>query len=62
VSADILKGRRVTSFASVKDDMVLAGADWTDEPVVVDRKLVTSRRPADLPFFMKEVIANIAKD
>jgi protease I len=42
--------------------MVLAGADWTDEPVVVDRKLVTSRRPADLPFFMKEVIANIAKD
>jgi len=62
VSADILKGRRVTSFISVRDDMVLAGAEWTDEPVAVDRKLVTSRRPADLPFFMKAVIENIEKD
>lgn len=62
VSADILKGRKVTSFVSVKDDMILAGADWSDEPVVVDRKLVTSRRPGDLPFFMKAVIENIEKD
>ncbi len=61
VSAGILENRKVTSFKSIKDDMVLAGAEWVDEAVVVDQRLVTSRRPADLPFFMKEVIAEIEK-
>jgi protease I len=51
VSAGILKGKKATSYVSIKDDMVLAGADWVDEPVVVSGNLVTSRTPADLPFF-----------
>ena len=56
ISAKILAGRRATSFFSIKDDMVNAGADWVDQEVVVDGKLVTSRVPDDLPAFMKAVI------
>ena len=56
VSAGILKGVKATSFVSIKDDMVLAGADWVDEPVVVSGKLVTSRTPADLPFFGEALV------
>lgn len=55
-SAGILTGRRVTSFFAIKDDLVHAGADWVDQAVVVDRNLVTSRTPADLPVFMPAVI------
>lgn len=55
-SAGILQGRSVTSFFSIKDDLVHAGADWIDREVVVDGKLVTSRRPDDLPAFMKAVL------
>lgn len=55
-SADVLAGRQVTSFFAIKDDMVHAGANWVDEPVVVDGGLVTSRTPADLPVFMPAVI------
>lgn len=51
VSAGIVKGRRVTSFVSIRDDLVNAGAEWTDEEVVVDGNLVTSRHPGDLPAF-----------
>ena len=57
ISAGIVKGRKVTSFSAIKDDMVNAGADWQDAPVVVDRNMITSRRPDDLPAFMKAVIA-----
>ena len=56
-SAGILKGRRVTSFFAIKDDVVNAGAQWVDEEVVVDRNLVTSRRPDDLPAFCRELTA-----
>ena len=56
ISAKILAGRRATSFFAIKDDMVNAGADWVDQEVVVDGKLVTSRVPDDLPEFMKAVI------
>ncbi len=56
-SAGILKGRRVTSFFAIKDDVVNAGAQWVDEEVVVDRNLVTSRRPDDLPAFNRELVA-----
>jgi protease I len=55
-SAGILKGRRVTSFFAIKDDVVNAGANWVDEEVVVDRNLVTSRRPDDLPAFCRELV------
>jgi len=56
VSAKVLSGRKATSFFSIKDDMVNAGADWMDQEVVVDGKLVTSRVPDDLPAFMRAVI------
>jgi len=56
-SAKILDGRNVTSFFSIKDDLIHAGANWIDEEVVVDGNLITSRKPDDLPAFMKAVIA-----
>ena len=52
----MLKGRKVTSYFSIKDDVVNAGAHWMDEEVVVDRNLVTSRRPDDLPAFCRACI------
>jgi protease I len=55
-SCGILKGKRVTCFYSVKDDVVNAGAEWFDEEVVQDGKLITSRTPDDLPAFMKAII------
>jgi protease I len=55
-SAGIVKGKKVTCFYSIKDDMVHAGAVYLDQEVVVDGNLITSRRPADLPAFMRAVI------
>ncbi|HSA24400.1 MAG TPA: type 1 glutamine amidotransferase domain-containing protein, partial [Myxococcota bacterium] len=55
-SADIAAGRLLTSFESIRDDLVHAGAGWLDEDVVVDGNLITSRRPEDLPAFMRAVI------
>ena len=57
VSAGILRGRTATSTPAIKDDMVNAGVEWVDREVVVDGKLVTSRRPDDLPAFCREIIA-----
>ncbi|MFQ5893975.1 MAG: type 1 glutamine amidotransferase domain-containing protein, partial [Nitrospinota bacterium] len=56
VSAGILSGKTVTSFFAIKDDMVNAGAMWVDKEVVVDGALITSRHPADLPAFCRELI------
>jgi protease I len=50
-SSNMLKGRKATSFFAIKDDVINAGAEWTDAEVVVDRNLVTSRKPEDLPAF-----------
>jgi protease I len=55
-SSEIVKGRTVTSFFSIKDDLVHAGANWVDQEVVVDGRLITSRKPDDLPAFMKAII------
>jgi protease I len=55
-SAGVLKGRRATSFFAIKDDVANAGAQWEDSEVVVDRNLVTSRKPDDLPAFCRESI------
>jgi protease I len=57
VSAGILKGRTVTSFFAIKDDLVNAGAKWRDHEVVVDKNMITSRTPDDLPAFMRTIIA-----
>src|SRR3970040_875597 len=56
VSAGVLKGRKATCFFSIKDDLVAAGADWVDQEVVVDGKLITSRRPDDLPALFRAVV------
>jgi protease I len=56
-SADIVRGRRVTSFPSIRDDMVNAGAEWVDEEVVVDGNLISSRVPDDLPAFCRAILA-----
>jgi len=58
-SADILKGRTVTSFFAIKDDLIHAGAEWVDREVVEDGNLITSRKPDDLPAFMKAVISRL---
>lgn len=56
-SAEILEGRTVTSFFAIKDDLIHAGANWVDQEVVVDGKLITSRQPDDLPAFMRAILA-----
>lgn len=61
ISAKILQGKKVTSTPGIRDDMENAGAQWFDEPVVVDGHLVSSRRPPDLPEYVKafaDVLAN----
>ncbi len=55
----LVNGRKLTSFFSIKDDLIHAGASWVDEEVVVDGNLITSRMPDDLPVFMKAVIAGL---
>lgn len=59
-STQALKGRRATSFHSIKDDMVNAGATWIDAEVVVDGHVITSRTPADLPAFMQALLKMLA--
>jgi protease I len=59
VSANMLHGRTVTSVGAIKDDLVNAGATWVNEEVVVDRNLVTSRTPDDLPAFMAAVVGTL---
>jgi protease I len=61
VSAGLLKGRRATSFFSIKDDLIAAGANWVDEEVVVDGTLITSRKPDDLPVFCRAIVEALAK-
>lgn len=56
ISAEIVKGHRLTSWSSVAVDLRNAGADWVDMPVVQDGNLITSRKPADLPRFNKTII------
>jgi protease I len=56
ISADIVRGRRVTSWPSVAVDLENAGANWVDEPVARDGNLITSRKPADLPRFNKAIV------
>jgi len=62
VSAGIVNGRKATCFMSVKDDIVAAGADYRDEPGVVDGNLITSRFPGDLPHFCRAIIGQLARE
>lgn len=59
--ADVLRGRRITSYPSLATDLRNAGAEWVDEEVVVDQGLVSSRRPDDLPAFIDKAIEEISE-
>lgn len=61
IEADTVRGRKLTSFASIKTDLKNAGAQWVDQEVVVDNGLVTSRSPDDLPAFNAKIIEEIAE-
>jgi protease I len=60
-SAGICKGFRMTSTTGIRDDLENAGAIWVDEPLVVDRNMVSSRKPDDLPDFMKGIFQVLEK-
>jgi len=55
ISADVVRGRRMTSAPAIRDDMRNAGAIWTDDEVVVDGNVISSRSPTDLPAFCREI-------
>ena len=59
-SAGIIHGKTVTSFYSIKDDMINAGAKWVDREVVKDSNIITSRNPDDLPAFCKMIIESLS--
>jgi len=61
ISADIVRGYRVTSWPSVSVDLRNAGAEWVNASVVKDRNLITSRKPADLPRFNKALMETLVK-
>ena len=61
VEADVVEGRKVTSYASIETDLRNAGANWVDQEVVVDDGLVTSRTPADLPAFNRRLVQEVAE-
>jgi len=61
IEADVVRGRKLTSFPSVKTDLRNAGATWVDQEVVVDSGLVSSRRPDDLPAFCAKMIEEFAE-
>ena len=61
IETEKVRGKKMTSYQSLKTDLKNAGATWVDEPVVVDHGLVTSRHPGDLPQFISKMIEEIAE-
>jgi protease I len=61
VSAGIIKGRTVTSWPSLQDDIRNAGGTWVDQEVVEDSNLISSRKPDDIPAFNKALIGQLSK-
>lgn len=59
INAGVVEGRELTSYPSIKQDLINAGAKWVDKEVVVDNGLVTSRTPEDLPAFNKKMVEEI---
>ncbi|MEH1098158.1 type 1 glutamine amidotransferase domain-containing protein [Micromonospora sp. CPCC 205561] len=62
IEADVVRGRRITSWPSLRTDLTNAGATWVDEEVVADGGLVSSRKPDDLPAFCARIVAEFARD
>lgn len=61
INADVVEGRKMTSVKNIAQDLINAGADWSDEEVVVDQGLVTSRTPEDLPAFNDKIVEEFAE-
>jgi protease I len=61
ISADVIKGRKLTSYISVKEEILNANGNYRDEEVVIDRNLVSSRHPGDLPYFTKAFLSQLQK-
>jgi protease I len=61
ISAGIMKGRKSTSFFAIKDDMINAGVEWEDKALVIDKNLVSSRSPDDLPQFCSGMVEVLTK-
>src|SRR5256885_4431446 len=61
IEANGVKGKKLTSWPSLKTDLTNAGAQWVDQSVVTDRGLVTSRKPADFPDFNRKMIEEFAE-
>jgi deglycase len=61
IDAEVVRGRKLTSYPSIKRDLLNAGANWVDEEVVVDNGLVTSRKPDDIPAFNDKMVEEFAE-
>jgi protease I len=61
INADVVRGRKLTSVKNIAQDLINAGADWSDAEVVVDQGLVTSRTPEDLPAFNDKIVEEFAE-
>ncbi|MFA6275925.1 MAG: type 1 glutamine amidotransferase domain-containing protein [Pedobacter sp.] len=61
INAGVVEGRKLTSVKNISQDLINAGADWSDEEVVVDQGLVTSRTPKDLPAFNDKIVEEFAE-
>ena len=61
IEAGVVKGRKVTSYKSIKTDVINAGGVWEDSPVVVDQGLITSRNPGDLEAFSRKIVEEVAE-
>ncbi|MGI9072985.1 MAG: type 1 glutamine amidotransferase domain-containing protein [Bryobacteraceae bacterium] len=61
IEADVIRGRKLTSWPSLRTDIRNAGGEWSDQEVVTDHGLVTSRKPADIPAFNKKIIEEFAE-
>ena len=61
IETGLIKGRRCTSYKSIKTDVLNAGGKWEDSPVVVDQGIITSRNPGDLKVFSAKIIEEIAE-
>lgn len=62
ISSDVLRGKTATCYPGIRDDLKNSGAIYSDECVVVSQNLVTSRRPEDLPYFMREFVKLVNGD